>query len=438
MSKNDSKMIKFEKKEEVKDEVVEQEATTEKEPKKEEKSEAQLQAEKQDKLDALKTDEEIERELEEEERKKAKEAKKTNKKSKKQATFNDKLKNTNTNQPMTRNQIIRLVILLALLIGVLVAYAFNTEIFGPDSVFNQSISSNKVVDDIYHKIPAVIRTFQIVVLCICIFKLIKVVMSKGFGKTNKQITIIKLAISFLRWIIAIVAILLILAAWGVDTTTLLASAGILALVIGLGAQSLIADIIAGIFIVFEGDYQVGDIVVIDGWRGTVEEIGIRTTKVSDAGGNVKIVNNSKISSIVNQTHELSVAKCYMSIDYDESLERVELILKENLPLIKEHIPAIIDGPYYKGVAEFGPSSVNLLFMAICREEDIYQVQRDLNREMYLIFNKNDISIPFDQIVVSERESIDSAVSRREAIQAKRFAEKQAELSKGIEDKPENE
>jgi len=375
-----------------------------------------------------KTDEELEKEIIAEEKKE----KQIEKKKKKNVYQNEKL--AKKNQTSTKSQTIKLAILLLLLVAVVVTFAFNNQIFGVESFFNQSISDNQIVDTVFHKIPAVIKTFQIIIVSICLFKLIKVIMHKGFGRTNKQITIIKLFISFLRWIIAIIAFLLVLSAWGVDTTTLLASAGILALIIGLGAQSLIADIIAGIFIVFEGDYQVGDIVVIDGWRGTVEEIGIRTTKVADAGGNIKIVNNSKITSIINQTHELSVAKCYMSIDYDESLERVELIMKENLSKIKERIPAIIDGPYYKGVSELGESSVNLLFMAICKEEDIYQVQRDLNREMYLLFNQNDISIPFNQIVVSERESIDNSVTRREQIKAKRFADAQAEMSKGIEDK----
>ncbi len=369
------------------------------------------------------------------EEKKEEQVKETKKKKEKKARpkeIHSELKNKN--EISTKNMTIRLCILLVLLVGVVVAFAFNSKIFGADSVFNQSISNNQIVDMMYQKIPAVIRTFQIVVIFIVLFKLVKLIMNSGFGKTNKQITIIKLLISFLRWILVIVTILLILSAWGVDTTTLLASAGILALVIGLGAQSLIADIIAGIFIVFEGDYQVGDIVVIDGWTGTVEEIGIRTTKVADAGGNVKIVNNSKISSIINQTHELSVAKCYMTIDYDESLERVELILKENLPKIKEKIPAIVAGPFYKGVTELADSSVNLLFMATCKEEDIFQVQRDLNREMYLLFNKNNISIPFNQLVISKRETISGTVSKKEEIQAKKFADHQAEISKGIDDK----
>ncbi len=329
---------------------------------------------------------------------------------------------------------IKLIVLLVLLVGVVVSFVFNEKIYGSGSVFNETVSKNNILNTLFRKIPAVIKTGQTIIISVAFFKFIKLIMHRGFGKTNKQITIIKLFVSFLKWIVAIVAILIVLAAWGVDTTTLLASAGLLALVIGLGAQSLIADIIAGIFIVFEGDYQVGDIVVIDGWRGTVEEIGIRTTKVADAGGNVKIISNSKISSIINQTHELSVAKCYMPIDYDESLERVELVMKEALPVIKSHIPAIIEGPYYKGVSELAESSVNLLFLAICKEEDLYQVQRDLNREMYLVFNKNNISIPFNQIVVSQRESIDNSITKVESMQAKKFAKNQAELSKGIEDK----
>ena len=326
-----------------------------------------------------------------------------------------------------KNQIITLVVLLVLLIGVVVSFAFNTQIFGAESVFNQSISDNQIVDKMFHKIPAVIKTFQIIIVCICLFKLIKIVMHKGFGRTNKQITIIKLFISFLRWIIVIVALLLILSAWGVDTTTLLASAGILALIIGLGAQSLIADIIAGFFIVFEEEYQVGDIITIDGFRGTVSDIGIRVTKIIDAGGNIKIVNNSDIKSIINQTSELSVAKCIMSIDYDESVERVEVVFKKSIDKIRKNIPNIIEGPTYKGINQLNTSSVDLFFIAKCKEEDVYQVQRDLNRELYLMFKDNNITVPFTQVVVSNREEEKKEVSAELKNEAKQFVD----LQKGI-------
>ena len=89
----------------------------------------------------------------------------------------------------------------------------------------------------------------------------------------------------------------------------------------LGAQSLIADIIAGLFTIFEGEYQVGDIVVIDGWRGTVEEIGIRSTRVVDSGGNTKIINNSEITTVINQTQHLSVVSTTISIEYGGTCPR---------------------------------------------------------------------------------------------------------------------
>ena len=221
---------------------------------------------------------------------------------------------------------------------------------------------------------------------------------------------------------------------GVNTTALVASAGIAALIIGLGAQSLIADVIAGLFIVFEGEYKVGDIIVIDGWRGTVLEIGIRTTRIVDAGGNVKIVNNSSIHAVINQTKQLSVAKAYIGIEYGESLQRVELVIKNNLDNIKKNIPQIVEGPFYKGVDALGESSVDLLFMANCKEEDIYIVQRAMNRELKLLFDANNINIPFPQVVVNEPTTFEDVdLSKKQEKSANKFAAEQQQLSKELEE-----
>lgn len=298
--------------------------------------------------------------------------------------------------------LIKWLIIIALIIGTVLVYVFYHNIFGENSVFYDDISNNPVLNTLFAKIPALINTVQIITIAYVINWLVKLLMTKLlFKKTARGITISKLLSSFLKYVIAIIAVMVILSAWGVDTATLIASAGILGLVIGLGAQSLIADIIAGMFIVFEGEYQVGDIIVVDNWRGTVEEIGVRTTKMIDAGGNRKIINNSDIRSLVNQTQELSLAKCVIGTEYGDSLERIEAVIKENLPVIKKNIPAITDGPYYKGVTALNASSVDLLFVAWCKETDIYQVQRDLNRELKLMFDRNDINVPFPQVTISQ-------------------------------------
>lgn len=321
--------------------------------------------------------------------------------------------------------------------GVVVSFVFYAKIWGPTSIFNKAISENEVLNWIYQHIAAVIRSVQIAVLAIAGYFIIRLIILKIFNKSNKQITFAKLFVSIVRWVLVIAVILMVLSAWGVDSTALLASAGIIALIIGLGAQTLVSDVISGLFIVFEGDFLVGDIVVVDGWRGTVEEIGLRTTKIVDAGGNTKIINNNAISSIVNQTKQMSLAKCVISMDYGESIERVELVIRDNLDTIREHIPAIMDGPYYKGITELGASSVDILLVAQCNEEDIYQVQRDLNREMYIIFNKNNINIPFPQLTISQRDEnayVDATQRVKNA--AREFKDEQADLSKGFEEKVE--
>ena len=280
-----------------------------------------------------------------------------------------------------------------------------------------------------------IRTVQIVVLAIALWVLIALIALITFH-SKKGITISKLLINFAKWIIAITAIFFILSAWGANTTFMLASAGVVTLIIGLGSQALVADILAGIFIVFEGDFQVGDIVIIDNWRGEVQAIGIRTTKMVDAGGNIKIVNNSDIKTIINQTKELSVAKCYVGVSYNDRIEHIEKVIAENLDKIKDKIPDIVEGPYYKGVAELNSSSVDLLFVAKCHENDIYQVQRDLNREIKIMFDDNNISIPFPQVTVSYEQKSDhvETVSKKVKEESKEFVDEQKELSKDIEDK----
>ena len=239
-------------------------------------------------------------------------------------------------------------------------------------------------------------------------------------------------ISVIKYVALIVWVFFLLSAFGVDTTVILAGIGIVSLIVGLAIQPLLSDIIAGLFIVFEDVFNIGDIIVADGFRGTVKEIGIRTTQLIDTGGNIKVVNNSKLQEIVNMTNQLSLAICDLSIEYGESLERVEAILKENLPAVKEAIPDIKEGPFYRGVSELGDSAVVIRFVANCGEGARYQVERDMNRQFKLIFDKNNINIPFPQIVLNQPTEFKDATKAQKK-EAKQFVEEQKELSKNLAD-----
>jgi len=297
-------------------------------------------------------------------------------------------------------QAILLVMFLAITVLSVVFYA---EIFGENSFFvtNASPTGNEFVDMLWQKIPAVIKTIQILAITQFLSLIIRTIIRKTKKRNNRGITISRMLESLVKWIFLIVTVLLILGAWGVDTGTIIASAGVVTLVVGLGAQSLVADIVAGLFIVFEGDFQVGDIVIINGWRGTVREIGIRTTKLVDASGDVNIVNNSEITTVINQSQNDSLAQVNVGISYDQPLDKVERVIAENLPVIASKIPAITDGPFYRGVSKLGESTVELVFFANCQETDRFQVQRDLNKEIKLLFDANGIEIAFPQVVVHQ-------------------------------------
>ena len=330
----------------------------------------------------------------------------------------------------------RIIAVALIVLGIISAIAifFDAQIFGPESIFIDDPTGNSFIDGIYHDIPSILRTCQILFVALLLFVILSALKNRITTETHFQ-TAIRLIVSFARYAIFIVAIIWILSSWGIDTQALLVSAGILGLIIGLGAQSLIADIIAGLFIVFDGEFKVGDFIVVDGWRGSVMEIGIRTTKIQDEGGNIKYLNNNTISAVVNQSQELSVIRCELPINYADDLERVELMIRDYMPKIKDKIPYIVEGPYYKGVQDMLDSSVNLLFLAKCKEVDFYPARRALNREIYRMANEIHIEIPFNQIVLNQPsppETFAKKTDEREKRMATAFAYDQAHDSDGME------
>ncbi len=275
-----------------------------------------------------------------------------------------------------------------------------------------------------------VRSLSYIVCVFSISFVVRKTLAGCFRWLKRGLSIISLLCSFIKYIAAIVIIFFILSAFGVDTKALLAGLGILSLVVGLAIQPLLQDIIAGLFVVFEKTYDVGDVVVVDTFRGTVIEIGIRTTKLQDAGGDIKVINNSDIRTLVNMTSELSMAICEVDIEYGESLERVEKVIEENLPVIKERIPSIVDGPYYKGVVLLGLNGVTLRLVAQCPEGDKFQTQRDMNRQIKLIFDENGIGIPFAQMVVHQAKE---AAPSKVVGNMEEFVLKQNEMSKNLGD-----
>lgn len=247
--------------------------------------------------------------------------------------------------------------------------------------------------------------------------------------SRKAKTISSLIRSLVKYIVIIAAVCFVLVAWGVDVFGIVAGVGVITLIIGLGCQSLIQDVVSGLFIVFDDYFASGDTVIIDGFRGTVVEVGLKTTKLQDFGGNIKSITNSSITTVVNMSRMRSVCPISLNISFNEDLERVEAIIQKECDRLKEKIPNITEGPWYKGVDKVGDSGITLLVLAFTTEDNRFQVTRDLNREFYLLFKRHDIQIPYTQITVNPQDEKERKKASEEQLET---SKKTQNVLRGIE------
>ena len=236
--------------------------------------------------------------------------------------------------------------------------------------------------------------------CWAVYQIIVWIFSKIKLKDHRAETVKGLFLNIVRYAVVIFAVIFGLNILGADVLTVIASLGILALIIGFGAQSLIEDMFAGFFILFEGRFYVGDIISVEGFRGTVKSIGIVSTQIEDIGGNVRIINNSNIRTMTNLSNAPSVAVVNVGIAYGADLAKAEEVVKalcEKLPGMYPDLFPV--PPRYMGVEELNDSSVDLRVIADVDEANIYNARRALNRELKLALDAAGIQIPFPQVVV---------------------------------------
>ena len=136
----------------------------------------------------------------------------------------------------------------------------------------------------------------------------------------------------------------------------------------------------------------GDFVSIDGYRGMVQEIGVRTTKLEGRGGNIKTVRNSDVKNVINLTKLNSWVPVTIKVDVNYPLRDAEAILAETLPRIGENCKEIISGPYYKGVLSVELGFAVLSIIAECHEGDYHLVERTLIREVLMALRDKNVPV----------------------------------------------
>ncbi|NMN02110.1 mechanosensitive ion channel domain-containing protein [Bifidobacterium panos] len=312
---------------------------------------------------------------------------------------------------------------------VFVGVVFKDTIFGSQSVFSYILGGGWSKGMNIFAVTAALMTACVIATVASAANELLRLLSGVVGARGE--TIIRLLCSIIKYGSVIGVLYYSLSLLGVDTATLLASAGLLTLAIGFGAQALVSDILSGLFIIFEGEFRVGDMIQVGTMGGTVIEIGVRTTKINDGLGNVLVLRNSQISNVMNKTKMDSYASVEFNLINGESLPYLENMLHNELPNVKKRLPSIVSGPFYKGVVALSDSATTVRIVATCAEQNRVQLERDLKREVKLLMSRYDIA-PYQQSITHEQNKPkETAKDKREQATADRFNEEQKESAKLI-------
>jgi len=227
----------------------------------------------------------------------------------------------------------------------------------------------------------------------------KRVKTMSIKEERKIKTLMAVFRNILKYILYFIAIVIILDIFGVNTSSILATAGIGGLAISFGAQSLVKDIITGFFILFEDQYSVGDYVIIGDYTGIVEEVGVRVTKLKDFSGELHIIPNGQITVVTNMGRGPMRSSVVVRIAYEEDIDKAIKVIEEVLDKIKKANDSIIEGPSVLGVTSLGDSGVDITIVAKTKPMEQWALERQIRKAVKEAFDEEGIEIPYSKIVV---------------------------------------
>jgi len=206
--------------------------------------------------------------------------------------------------------------------------------------------------------------------------------------------------SLARYLIAFIAIMVVLDQFGVDIKAILVSAGVVGLAIGLGAQALVKDIITGFVILFEGLIAVGDVIEVGPHVGEVEAVGLRVTKIRKLSGEQRIIPNGELTQFGNYTQGWARAVVDVGVPYEVDTDRALTVLQAVGRRWVDESPGIALGPAEaQGIIRFGESEMVLRLQVKVDPRERVTAENELRRRIKAAFDREGIAIPYPHRVV---------------------------------------
>lgn len=219
----------------------------------------------------------------------------------------------------------------------------------------------------------------------------------SLSSDGKKKTIVNLINNIVIIVLFFIAITTILEIYGIDTKSLVASLGVVSLVAGLAVQDLLKDFIVGVSIMLEGQFSIGDWVSINGFKGEVIPSNLRTTKLRAYTGEIKYIANRNITEVINYSTDRTNLIIDVSVAYESDIDKVKKVLDEMCKQLKQDYK--LKDLTCLGIQDLADSSINFRLVASTKYSDQFDLDRILKREIVKVFEKNNITIPYNQVVV---------------------------------------
>lgn len=216
---------------------------------------------------------------------------------------------------------------------------------------------------------------------------------------KKSNTLTGLMKSLVKYTIYIIMIISILNVMNIPTQSILAAAGIGGLAIGFGAQNLVKDVILGFFILFEDQYSVGDYVTIDSATGTIEEMGLRITKLRAFNGDLHIIPNGDVKTVINHSRGNSLAIIDIALAFETDLDKaIEILERVGNEYYEKNKDRVVDQPVVLGITKFDNGNINIRMIARTASLKHWAVERELRKNIKEALEQEGIEIPYPRRV----------------------------------------
>ena len=270
-----------------------------------------------------------------------------------------------------------------------------------DTVSSAAETAGDLVEKLPKAVSSILMSIAVLVVGLILLKLIKLFIAwiatrrgrKSPAAAKRAETSRSIVSSIFSYIMFFALTTTILALFGVDVTSILAAAGVVGIALAFGAQTLVKDLLSGLFIWGERSFSVGDLVTINDESGTVEAITIRTTVLRNYNGNLLVIPNGDIRTITNMSRSFKRAIVNVPCPYEENQERLVKMIREEMEIAAGEVDGIEEPPEVMSIVAFDHNAVRVQVSVVCPVGEHWRIERELRTRIKARFDREGIVMP---------------------------------------------